>query len=140
MEVLRKPVIIKCHTKLSGNKVCHVCSVSGCKLPPSTPMYDSAVGLGRSMLRFVSASLEANKQILLPPCFLVFLLFLYPCCRIAPTLPYLVANNIPLFCPQLSQTELSFNPPCTQLLFLIMTDSVKVFVYVLNLHILNLVV
>lgn len=72
--------------------------------PPAPP-------LGQGMFRFVSPSLEVHKHILLQPCFVVFLLYLHPCRQIAPTLPCPVANNIPLFCTQLSQTLLTINLP-----------------------------
>lgn len=45
---------------------------------------------------------------------MVFLLCPQPCCQFAPTLPHLVANNIPLLCTQLSQTILAINPSSTQ--------------------------
>lgn len=97
-----------------GNKAILVCSVSGCKIlsPPATP-------LEQGMFRFVSPCLEVHKHILLQPCFFVFLLCPHPCCQIAPTLPYPVANNIPLFClPLTLQAH-------TQLWFLIKSNYVK---------------
>lgn len=81
-----------------------VCSVSGCKIAPiDTPPISINSGHRQGMFRFVSASLKAHKHLVLSPLSSsVILPYLHPHCQIAPPLPYPVANNIPLFCPQLS--------------------------------------
>ena len=88
-----------------GYKSLVVCSVQIAKSHPPPPLPRPCKIQLRVFNRTCPRKSESShKHILLPPCFLVFLLCLHPCCQLAPTLPYPVANNIPLLCPQLSQT------------------------------------